>query len=333
MAVKGVLLIVCVLSSYFISFFYIGNPFAFIVGPLAGVFVALLVINIENYIRETSLNSIIGGVIGIIVGLIISLSLAYGLRFISDIIEKQQVVPWIYFSLSVILAYIGMAVGSKKIEESSFFNFLSGKEVSNKKLLDTSVIVEGRIVDLCKTGFIEGTLIVPKFVIDELQYIADSSDSLRRSRGRRGLDMLNQMKRDSATNIEIIERDAPKEKGVDGKLVVLAQKMNSKIITNDFNLNKVAELRGVNVLNLNELSNALKPVVLPGEMMSVSIIKDGKENGQGVGYFDDGTMIVVDRGHQFIGSTIDVVVTSIIQTTAGRMIFAEVADITERDHS
>ncbi|MCF8054413.1 MAG: PIN domain-containing protein [Deltaproteobacteria bacterium] len=237
--------------------------------------------------------------------------------------EKQQVVPWIYFSLSTIMAYLGLVIGSKKIEESSFFGFLSASGSEDKKLLDTSVIIDGRIVDICKTGFLEGKLLLPKFVIDELQHIADSSDSLRRSRGRRGLDMLNQMKREAMISLEVIDQDVPKIKSVDGKLVALAKEIGAKIITNDFNLNKVAELQGVKALNLNELAGALKPVVLPGEALRVQVIKEGKETGQGVGYLDDGTMVVVDGGYRLIGSTTIATVTSIIQTAAGRMIFAE----------
>jgi uncharacterized protein YacL len=224
------------------------------------------------------------------------------------------------------MGYLGLVIGSKKIEEFSFFGFSQSKESADYGILDTSVIIDGRIADICDTGFIEGNLVVPRFVLDELQYIADSSDSMKRSRGRRGLDILNRMQRSSGIHIEVVDQDFPKLKGVDAKLVALAKKMNGKIITNDFNLNKVAELQGIKILNVNELANALKPVVLPGEIMTVKIIRDGKEPGQGVAYLDDGTMIIVDNAQRYQGSNVEVVVTSVLQTTAGRMIFSELKE-------
>ena len=196
--------------------------------------------------------------------------------------------------------------------------------------MDTSVIIDGRIADICDSGFMEGELIVPRFVLNELQFVADSSDSIKRSRGRRGLDVLNRMQKSSTINIEIVEQDFPRIKGVDGKLVALAQKINAKLLTNDFNLNKVAELQGVRVLNINELANALKPVVLPGEQMAVKIIREGKEHGQGVGYLDDGTMIIVDSAQKLLNMNVEVVVTSVLQTTAGRMIFSELKETAEK---
>ena len=194
----------------------------------------------------------------------------------------------------------------------------------NYKLLDTNVIIDGRIADICKTGFLEGTLLIPVFVLEELQYIADSSDTLRRVRGRRGLDVLQKIREDESNmEVEIMNVDFEDIQGVDSKLVRLAQKVGGKIITNDFNLNKVAQLRGVEVLNINELSNAVKPVVIPGETMKVQVVKDGKEPGQGVAYLDDGTMIVIENGHRYLSRTISVEVTSALQTSAGRMIFAK----------
>ena len=191
------------------------------------------------------------------------------------------------------------------------------------KLLDTSVIIDGRIADICDTGFIEGTLLIPVFVLEELQHIADSADALKRTRGRRGLDILQRISTDSKMKVEITNEDFDDISEVDSKLVRLGQKVGAKIITNDFNLNKVAKLRGVEVLNINELSNAVKPVVIPGESMTVTVVKNGKEPGQGVAYLDDGTMIVVENGHRHLGATIDVEVTSALQTAAGRMIFAK----------
>ena len=193
----------------------------------------------------------------------------------------------------------------------------------NYKLLDTNVIIDGRIADICKTGFLEGTLLIPVFVLEELQHIADSSDTLRRVRGRRGLDVLQKVRENSGLDVEIMNVDFDDIQEVDSKLVRLAQKLGGKIITNDFNLNKVAQLRGVSVLNINDLSNAVKPVVIPGETMRVQVVKDGKEPGQGVAYLDDGTMIVIENGHRYLSRTISVEVTSALQTSAGRMIFAK----------
>jgi uncharacterized protein YacL len=209
--------------------------------------------------------------------------------------------------------------------ERAKVNLVKLKEHKNKnyKLLDTNVIIDGRIADICKTGFLEGTLLIPVFVLEELQHIADSADALRRVRGRRGLDILQRIREDSSLDVEVMNVDFDDVQEVDSKLVRLAQKLGGKIITNDFNLNKVAQLRGVEVLNINELSNAVKPLVIPGETMRVQVVKDGKEPGQGVAYLDDGTMIVIENGHRYLSRTISVEVTSALQTSAGRMIFAK----------
>jgi uncharacterized protein YacL len=201
------------------------------------------------------------------------------------------------------------------------------------KILDTSVIIDGRVADICEAGFLEGSLIIPQFVLKELQQIADSPDSLKRNRGRRGLDILQRMQKNMEIDIQFLDQDFPKIKEVDAKIVALAQELSAKVLTNDFNLNKVAELQGVGVLNINQLANAVKPVVLPGEMMNVYILKEGKEPGQGVAYLDDGTMVVVDNARRFIGKTIDVSVTSVLQTTAGRMIFTRPKEEVEREAS
>jgi uncharacterized protein YacL len=319
---RMLLIAACSVSGYFIIFHYYGFPLA-LIGLFLGLLISLFVIWAEQAIRKMSLRVIFGGVVGMIVGLFIAFFMAYGLNFVGVTAEKQQVAPWIYALLTGIMGYLGLVLGSKKIEESSVFSLLSAKDRSDYRILDTSVIIDGRIADVCDTGFVEGNFVVPRFVLDELQYIADSSDSMKRSRGRRGLDILNRMQKSSGITIEVVDQDFPKIKGVDSKLIALAKKMNGTIITNDFNLNKVAELQGIKILNVNELANALKPVVLPGEMMTVKIIKDGKEPGQGVAYLDDGTMIVVDNAQKFLGSSIEVVVTSVLQTTAGRMIFSE----------
>ena len=192
------------------------------------------------------------------------------------------------------------------------------------------MIIDGRIFDICQTGFIEGPLIIPGFVLEELRHIADSSDSLKRNRGRRGLDVLNRIQKELNIPVETIEKDFEGVAEVDTKLLKLAQLLGGKVVTNDYNLNKIAEFQGVPVLNINELANAVKPVVLPGEEMSVQVIKDGKETGQGIAYLDDGTMIVVDGGRKFIGEIIDVIVTSVLQTAAGRMIFAKPKELMEK---
>lgn len=321
MIVRSLLFLACSVSGYFIVYSYYGFPWS-LVGLLLGALIAFIVMKVEQAIRKVPLRTIFGGVAGMIVGLLIAFLLAYGLSFVSNITEKQYVVPWVYTLLIGVMGYLGLVLGSKKIEEVHFLGF-TGKGAGDYRILDTSVVVDGRIADVCETGFVEGTLVVPRFVLEELQLIADSADSLKRSRGRRGLDILSRMQRMAGVYIEIADQDFPKIKGVDAKLVALAKKMNGKILTNDFNLNKVAELQGIKILNVNELANALKPVVLPGEMMTVKIIREGKEPGQGVAYLDDGTMIVVDGGSRFAGNTVDVVVTSVLQTTAGRMIFSE----------
>ncbi|QHT63387.1 PIN/TRAM domain-containing protein [Paenibacillus lycopersici] len=238
-------------------------------------------------------------------------------------------------ALTVFLGYAGMQVGLSKRAEigerlTAFMTERSAKPVrqdeestyEEHKILDTSVIIDGRIADICKTGFIEGTLVIPEFVLEELQHIADSSDLLKRNRGRRGLDILNKIQKELDVKVLIYEGDM-EDGEVDSKLVKLAKALHGKVVTNDFNLNKVCELQGVSVLNINDLANAVKPVVLPGEEIVVQVIKDGKEHGQGVAYLDDGTMIVVEGGRDYIGTTMEVLVTSVLQTSAGRMIFAK----------
>jgi uncharacterized protein YacL len=301
--IRFLLILVCSISGFFIARGYYGFPQS-LIGLLFGFLVSIIVIQIEQVIRKVSIRSIVGGVIGTIIGLSIASLIAYSLRFWAN----QEIVTWIYVALTCILGYLGLVIGSKKSEEISFpaFGpFKKGVKSSNDyRILDTSVIIDGRIADISDTGFIEGDLIVPQFILDELQHIADSSDSMKRSRGRRGLDVLNRM-----------------------QLVALAKKMHGKLVTNDFNLNKVAELQGIKILNVNELANALKPVVLPGEVVSVKIIKEGKEPGQGVAYLDDGTMVVVDHANKHLGENVEALVTSVLQTTAGRMIFSELKEV------
>jgi uncharacterized protein YacL len=325
--VRLILIVACSASGYAIAYHSYDPWWTRIIGLLLGLLIALCVIQIEQAIRKVSLRVILGGVVGMIIGLLIAFLFAFGLSFVSNIMEKRQVVPWIYSLLTGIMGYLGLVLGSKKVEEVTLFGWGPAKEISDYRILDTSVIIDGRIADIADTGFLEGNLMVPRFVLDELQYIADSSDSLKRARGRRGLDILNRMQRSSGIYIDVVDHDFPKIKGVDAKLVALAKKTNGKILTNDFNLNKVAELQGIKILNVNELANALKPVVLPGELMTVKIIKDGKEPGQGVGYLDDGTMIIVDNAQKYQGMSVEALVTSVLQTTAGRMIFSELKSV------
>jgi uncharacterized protein YacL len=321
--VRFLLILACSVSGYSIAYHSYDQWWQWVIGLFLGLLIALFVIQAEHAIRKISLRVILGGVVGMIIGLLIAFLFAYGLSFVSNIMEKRQVVPWIYALLTGIMGYLGLVLGSKKVEEFGFLGWGFARESGDYRILDTSVIIDGRIADISDTGFLEGRLMVPRFVLDELQYIADSSDSMKRARGRRGLDILNRMQRSSGIDIEVIDHDFPKIKGVDAKLVALAKKMNGKLITNDFNLNKVAELQGIKILNVNELANALKPVVLPGELMTVKIIKDGKEPGQGVAYLDDGTMIIVDNAQKYQGMNVEALVTSVLQTTAGRMIFSE----------
>jgi uncharacterized protein YacL len=236
-----------------------------------------------------------------------------------------------------LFGYGGLLLGvskGKDISITDIFRFFRGQSIEeNLKILDTSVIIDGRIVDVCESGFLEGGFILPQFILQELQYIADSPDSMKRARGRRGLDVLHKIQKMSQITVRIVDEDFPKIKEVDTKLVALAKLMNAKVITNDFNLNKVAQLQGVSVLNINELANSLKPVVLPGEAMKVFILKEGKEYNQGVAYLDDGTMVVIENARKLIGKNADVTVTSVLQTTAGRMIFSKTKEEYEREES
>lgn len=307
----------------------IGGALFFAVSPWLMQKGSNLATKMEKELSKLPLINIVTGS----VGLLISLSIAF---LVSRILNEIPI-PFVGMVLSIILyvlmAYLGITVSTKKTEEWSnlFSVFKKGgardkgkaETVVSPKILDTSVIIDGRIADICKTGFVEGPLIIPEFVLEELRHIADSSDSLKRNRGRRGLDILNKIQKELDIEVRIENRDFEELSEVDTKLLKLAQVMDGKVLTNDYNLNKVAEFQGVAVLNINELANAVKPVVLPGEEMLVQVIKDGKESGQGLAYLDDGTMIVVDSGKKFIGKNIDVLVTSVLQTAAGRMIFAK----------
>lgn len=333
-----------------------------ILGGLIGFFLSPYLIRrlkkfsiwVETQLGKMPIHDVIAGAIGLSIGLIIANLLGYSFAKIPVV---GDYIPVIF---SIVFGYLGIHVTIKKREElAGLFDFIPrfmkelsrAREAKNQadktggvpatagvpaggkapaadklyKLLDTSVIIDGRIADICDTGFIEGTLLIPVFVLEELQHIADSADVLKRTRGRRGLDILQRIRQGTKVKVEITNVDFDDIAEVDSKLVRLGQQVGGKIITNDFNLNKVAQLRGVPVLNINELSNAVKPVVIPGETMRVTVVKSGKEPGQGVAYLDDGTMIVIENGHRHMNETIQVEVTSALQTAAGRMIFAKPA--------
>lgn len=284
---------------------------------------------LEDSLVRIPVTDVIFGSVGLIVGLFVAFLIGYALSGL-NVPVVNTVAPIL---LTLLFGYLGFQVGFKKRDEMLGL-FTSRKKKSGEdegekaegkalKILDTSVIIDGRIADICQTGFLEGTIIIPQFVLEELQHIADSSDVLKRNRGRRGLDILNRIQKELPINVEMYEGDFEDIQEVDSKLVKLAKLMNGILVTNDFNLNKVCEFQNVSVLNINDLANAVKPVVLPGEEMNIQVIKEGKDHHQGVAYLDDGTMIVVEEGREYIGRRIDVLVTSVLQTSAGRMIFAK----------
>lgn len=331
----------------------IGGLIGFFVAPYLTRQLKRFAVFMEQQLAKTPIHDVIAGAVGLAVGLIIAN------LFSSSFARIPVVGDYIPVVCSIVLGYLGLYITMRKRKElTALFDFIprtireavkarEAKQAATQqvaqaaqaqadpaaaaaatgaasyKLLDTSVIIDGRIADICDTGFIEGTLLIPVFVLEELQHIADSADALKRTRGRRGLDILQRIRTESKMKVEITNEDFDDISEVDSKLVRLGQKVGARIITNDFNLNKVARLRGVEVLNINELANAVKPVVIPGESMTVTVVKNGKEPGQGVAYLDDGTMIVVENGHRHLGATIDVEVTSALQTAAGRMIFAK----------
>jgi uncharacterized protein YacL len=299
-----------------------GQPW---MGMLLGLAAAAGLIVLERQLRSVPGHHLVGALIGGVFGLLAA-RLVWGALAGLEMAGEH----FIHALLVVFLGYMGLVIGATKGEwfepARVIAAFRDSSQMHHYKILDTSVIIDGRIADICETGFLEGTLVAPQFVLRELQQVADSSDSLKRNRGRRGLDVLQKIQKMSNVTVQIVETDFPEIREVDLKLIELARRMSGKIVTNDFNLNKVAQLRGVPVLNINELANSLKPVVLPGELMKVFVIKEGKEAGQGVAYLDDGTMVVVDQAKKALGKTIDVSVTSVLQTTAGKMIFCRWPD-------
>jgi uncharacterized protein YacL len=316
-------------AAYFLHPFNLEGPVAAAVGVVSGIAVVVF----EIRIKQVSMRRLIGAAFGSVLGIL-------GAYLISLVLEKampdsDNTVPFLEVLILALMTYCGLVVGAAKGEMLNLaaLGGLFGGEKASKnsfKILDTSVIIDGRIADISETGFIDGALVIPQFVLRELQLVADSSDSMKRNRGRRGLDVLQRIQKMPQLNIQIVEDDFPNVRDVDMKLIELAKVYACKIVTNDFNLNKIAQLHGVEVLNINELANALKPVVLPGETMRVFILKEGKEYNQGVAYLDDGTMVVVDNARKMISKTIDVAVTSVLQTTAGKMIFGR---FDERTHT
>lgn len=298
--------------------------------PLNSAVAALIgmtLIAFEVRLKQTPVTQVLGALVGGAIGLAIAKALGAAL-FWADTGDVRIV--FLHSLILLALPYLGLVMGGRKgewLEPARLMTlFRAAGPERRYRILDTSVIIDGRVADICETGFLDGTLVIPQFVLKELQLVADSADSMKRNRGRRGLDILQKIQKMAGLEVMISDVDFPDVREVDLKLIELARTLQGKIVTNDFNLNKVAQLRGVDVLNINELANSLKPVVLPGEIMRVFILKEGKEYNQGVAYLDDGTMVVVDNARRLIGKTIDVVVTSVLQTTAGKMIFGRFVD-------
>lgn len=328
---KLLLIVICAFGGYLIAgqmeittiSHYSWAPWA---GVLAGILLALGGLSVEKLIKHIPLKVLAGGTIGLVVGL--SIAKLIGVGFAT--LQNTTISVVIYIILSCIFGYIGMVLGTIKIEELRIPNWswlvrgMRGNPLA--KILDTSVIIDGRIADIVETGFLGGVLIIPEFVLQELQHIADSPDPTRRVRGRRGLDIIKRLQQEKLVEVRIDRQDFDNLSDVDAKLVALALRLNAKIVTNDYNLSKVAEVQGIRILNINQLANALKPVVLPGEVLRLQILKEGKEQGQGIAYLEDGTMVVVENASRHLGKEVEVSVTSILQTTAGRLIFTTLKD-------
>jgi len=317
--VRALFVIVVAVTCYLIQPFGLEPSRDAAVGALIGVAIVLF----EWKLRLMSLKRLIGAAIGSVLGIGGAYLFALVIR---NSLPEGKTQSFLQILVMLLMAYVGLIVGANKgdlLNLSALGGLFGGEKQGKKsyKILDTSVIIDGRIADIAETGFLDGIIVAPQFVLRELQLVADSADSLKRNRGRRGLDILQRLQKVASVEIQIVEDDFPSVREVDLKLIELAKVYEGKIITNDFNLNKVAQLQGVEVLNINELANALKPIVLPGEGMKVFILKEGKEYNQGVAYLDDGTMVVVDNARKMIGKTIDISVTSVLQTTAGKMIF------------
>lgn len=319
--VRILFLALVVTAAWFLRPFGLSGPLA----AAAGLVLGLGIVVFEIRVKEISLKRLIGAGAGSILGIFGAylMSLVLG-----NAMQGHASLPFLQVLLLLWMTYVGLVVGASKgdmLNLAALGGIFGGEKAGKQsfKILDTSVIIDGRIADVAETGFLDGTLVIPQFVLRELQLVADSPDALKRNRGRRGLDILQRLQKMSHLSVQILEDDFPHVRDVDMKLIELAKEYDCKIVTNDFNLNKMAQVHGVEVLNINELANALKPVVLPGESMRVFILKEGKEHNQGVAYLDDGTMVVVDNAKRMISKTIDITVTSVLQTTAGKMIFGK----------
>jgi len=311
-------------TGYAIGALFVGAdtlPWHFI-GAVCGIILSALIIIFEVAMRKVSVRNLSAAVFGLMFGLLMGWIITGVLRLIP---MDERMFFALQLSIILIFSYLGMVIAIRGKDEFNliipYVKFSRQQQGEAFIVLDTSVIIDGRIADICQTRFIDGKFIIPRFVLRELQQIADSQDALKRNRGRRGLDILRKIQKSTDMDVKIHDEDFPEIKEVDSKLVKLAKVLNAKIFTNDYNLNKIAELQSVEVLNMNELANALKPVVLPGEMLEAKITKEGKEYNQGVAYLDDGTMVVVDNSRHLIGKMAKIIVTSVLQTSAGRMIF------------
>ncbi len=330
--VQIILLTVTTLSGYFILKELLARGIWGLVGAFCGLVLGYAILKIETRLKDIPLKIILGSLVGIVVSLFIANLLIS--RLLLALIQDVPITLPIYILFYFIMGYLGFVLGkekSKMLDLSKVPLFDRLEEEKDIKLLDTSTIIDGRIADICETGFIQGTFIIPQFVLYEIQHVADHQDPVKRTRGRRGLDVLHRLQKQTFINVKIVDYDFPKLKEVDTKLIALAKRLGGKIITNDYNLNKVAELQGIEVLNMNQLAMSLKPALLPGELMSVKVVREGKEQGQGIGYLDDGTMVVVDDARKYMGKAVDVVVTSVLQTTSGRMIFSKLKEQAEKE--
>jgi uncharacterized protein YacL len=317
--VRLIFAVTLTLVAYFIQPFGFRGPYAI----LLGLGSAVGIIYFEHRLKRATLKRLIGAAAGSIMGIIGAVLIS---GMLTDTVFDANSLSFIKLFILFLMTYVGLVVGANKgdLLNLSALGGIFGSDRPLKKsykILDTSVVIDGRIADICETGFLDGILVIPHFVLRELQQVADSADTLKRNRGRRGLDILQRIQKMAGITVQFVENDFPQIREVDMKLIELAREFDAKIVTNDFNLNKVAQLRGVEVLNINELANALKPVYLPGETMKVFILKEGKEFNQGIAYLDDGTMVVVDNARKMIGKTVESSVTSVLQTTAGKMIF------------
>ena len=324
--IRALFILVLTAACYFLRPFGL-QPWA---AAMTGALAAAAVIVFELRVRALSIKRLLGAVLGSVLGIV---GAALFGMVLSGSLPPGGTRALLQLFVLMLMSYVGLMVGASKGDLLNFTGGLAelfaGERTTGKrnvKILDTSAIIDGRIADVVDTGFLEGALVVPEFVLRELQIVADSSDGSRRQRGRRGLDILQKMQANPSLAVQIVEDDFPKLREVDLKLIELAKKMTAPIVTNDFNLSKVAQLHHVRVLNLNDLANSLKPLVLPGEKMNIVVLKEGKEYNQGVGYLDDGTMVVVDHARRMIGRAVEITVTSVLQTASGKMIFGKIED-------